>query len=92
MFPPNESSSGLGLLAVVSFGVVITVIAECAFIAYASWLLLPLIMLTVIGVAVAVVATVVHALDDTPELRETRAAATPTATRAATTPRPLATA
>jgi hypothetical protein len=54
---------GDGLLLTVSFALIFVVAAECAFIAYASWLLLPFIMLTVIAVAIAVMATVLRMLD-----------------------------
>ena len=42
-------------MALIATAVTVVVVLEAAFIAYASWLLLPLIMLTVIAAAVIVI-------------------------------------
>lgn len=63
----SHSAAGDGYMALIATAVTVVVILEAAFIAYASWLLLPLIMLTVIAAAVIVIYGLVRVIDhDTP--------------------------
>jgi hypothetical protein len=53
MTPKNQSPGGEAMLAVIATAVVMVVAAEAAFIADASWSLLPCILLFVRGAVVA---------------------------------------
>lgn len=60
----QEATGGTGLLLVISFATILVVAAECAFIALASWWMLPLILLTVIVMALVVIGAVIRTIDD----------------------------
>jgi hypothetical protein len=63
----SKSAAGDGLMALIATAVIVVVIIEAVFVAYASWLLLPVIMFTVIAAAVIVVYGIVRVIDhDTP--------------------------
>jgi hypothetical protein len=63
----TQSSAGDGLMAFIAAAVMFIVILEAAFVAYASWLLLPFILLGVIVAAIAVIFALVRVIDhDTP--------------------------
>jgi hypothetical protein len=59
----THEASGEGLLAAIAIAIIIVVLAETAFIAFASWWALPGIVLGVIAAAIAVVYAVVHAIE-----------------------------
>jgi hypothetical protein len=59
---PEEPAGGTGLLLVISFATILVVAAEAAFIALASWALLPVILATVIVMAIVVIAAVMHTI------------------------------
>jgi hypothetical protein len=64
---PTESRTGLGgtaLLLVVSFATVVTVTAEAAFMHWATWALLPVIVLAIVAIAAGVVAAVGRLIDE----------------------------
>jgi hypothetical protein len=60
----RPASGGNALLVIVSTATIVTIAAEAAFIHWASWALLPVIMLAIILIAGAVVATVARLIDD----------------------------
>ena len=80
---------GDGLLLVVSLATVATVALECAFIAVASWALLPAIVALLVLMAVGVVRTVGRLIDGgevaAPRVPEPAATAQPAPVRPATT-------
>lgn len=57
-------SGGTALLVIIAAATILTVTAEAAFIHWASWALLPLIVLAIVGVAAGVVAAVGRLVDD----------------------------
>jgi hypothetical protein len=59
-----EETGGTGLMFVVSFATIFIVAGEAAFIAFASWWLLPLILLAVIAMAIVVIGAVIRTIDD----------------------------
>jgi fatty acid desaturase len=59
-----EETGGTGLMLVVSFATILIVAGEAAFIAFASWWLLPLILLAVIAMAIVVIGAVIRTIDD----------------------------
>ncbi len=59
-----EERGGTGLLFVVSFATILIVAGEAAFIAFASWWLLPLVLLAVIAMAIVVIGAVIRTIDD----------------------------
>jgi len=62
--PRPEETGGTGLLLVVSFATILIVAGEAAFIAFASWWLLPLVLLAVIAMAIVVIGAVIRTIDD----------------------------
>ena len=70
-------SGGTALLLIISAATIVTVAAEAAFIHWATWALLPLIVLAIVGVAAGVVAAVGRLVDDGEIARPARSAATP---------------
>jgi hypothetical protein len=62
--PSSEPAGGDELMIVIAAAVIAVVAAEAAFIVYASWLLLPLIMLGVILAAVGVTYALVRTIDN----------------------------
>jgi hypothetical protein len=70
-------SGGTALLLIISAATIVTVAAEAAFIHWASWALLPLIVLGIVGVAAGVVAAVGRLVDDGEIAAPARSAATP---------------
>jgi hypothetical protein len=61
---PTESSTGDSLMGLVAAAVIFIVAVEAAFVFFASWLLLPLVMLGVIAAAGVVVFALARAMDD----------------------------
>lgn len=57
-------SGGTALLVIISTATILTVAAEAAFIHWATWALLPVIVLAIVGVAGGVVAAVGRLVDD----------------------------
>jgi hypothetical protein len=68
-------SGGTALLLIISTATILTVGAEAAFIHWASWALLPLIVLGIVGIAAGVVAAVGRLVDDGEIVTPTRAEA-----------------
>ena len=65
--PTSESNAGDGLMALVAAAVIFIVALEAAFVAFASWLLLPLMLLGVIAAAFIVIFALTRVIDhDTP--------------------------
>jgi hypothetical protein len=63
----TQSSGGDGLMAFIAGAVIFIVILEATFVAYASWLLLGLVLFGVIVAAIAVITALVRVIDhDTP--------------------------
>jgi len=63
----SQSAAGDGFMALIATAVIVVVILEAVFVAYASWLLLPVIMLTVIAAALIVIYGLIRVIDhDTP--------------------------
>jgi hypothetical protein len=63
----SESAAGDGLMVFISVAVIAVIIAEAMFVAHASWLMLPVLMLGVIVAAGAVIFALVRVMDqDTP--------------------------
>jgi fatty acid desaturase len=60
----QNDAGGTGLLLVVSIATVLVVIAEGVFIAFASWWMLPLMMLGIILMAGLVIGAVIRTIDD----------------------------
>jgi hypothetical protein len=60
---PNDAG-GTGLLLVVSIATVLVVIAEGAFIAFADWWMLPLMMLGIVLMVGIVIGAVLRTIDD----------------------------
>jgi len=60
----QDDAGGTGLLLVVSIATVLVVAAEGFFIAFASWWMLPLIVLGVVLMAGLVIGAVIRTIDD----------------------------
>jgi fatty acid desaturase len=60
----QNDAGGTGLLLVVSIATVLVVIAEGVFIAFASWWMLPLMMLGIVLMAGLVIGAVIRTIDD----------------------------
>jgi hypothetical protein len=60
----SEPAGGDGLLFIIAFAIVAVVTVEAAFIAFASWWLLALVLLGAMGAAVGVVTAILRAMDD----------------------------
>jgi hypothetical protein len=90
--PNTQHAGGTGMLLVICFATIFAVAAESAFIAFASWWLLPVILLTVIVMALVVIGAVLRTIDDgglsgaAPQ-RETKPETQPSAPARAAAPR-----
>ena len=63
----REDAGGTGLLVVVSFATIFIVALEAVFITYATWWMLPLMLLAVILMAIVVIGAVMRTIgDDSP--------------------------
>ncbi len=60
----QTDAGGTGLLFVVSIATIIAVIAESVFIAFASWWMLPLMMLGIVVMAGLVIGAVIRTIGD----------------------------
>ena len=66
----TESAAGDGLFALIATAVIAIVVAEGVFVAFASWLVLPVMLLGVIAAALIVIYGLVRVMDnDTPIAR-----------------------
>jgi hypothetical protein len=85
----THSAGGEAMLAVIATAVVVVVATEAAFIAYASWWLLPCLMLFVLAATGVVIYSVMRTIEsDTPVPVEPKAKPEP-ARSPAPAPRPL---
>src|SRR3954454_20150237 len=60
----SNDAGGTGLLLVVSFATILVVATEGVFIAFASWWMLPLMMLGIVLMAGLVIGAVIRTIDD----------------------------
>src|SRR3954467_11306033 len=62
----SNDAGGTGLLLVVSIATILVVAVEGVFIAFASWWMLPLMMLGIVLMAGLVIGAVIRTIDDGP--------------------------